>query len=101
MDDALSSKSCYGRAVARFRGTLFKYPGKGGWTFVAVPDDCAPPVTEGWGRTPVRATLNGVSWDTSVWRDTKTNRTLLPIPKKIHKGALGDGDEVVVDIGPR
>ncbi|MFN0099038.1 MAG: DUF1905 domain-containing protein, partial [Gemmatimonadaceae bacterium] len=40
-----------------FTATLFKYPGKGGWHFAPVPKRLAPPVTHGWGRTPVRATV--------------------------------------------
>lgn len=81
---------------AQFKATLFRYPGKGGWTFAPVPKRCAPPVTHAWGRTPVTATLDEVSWNTSVWRD-KTGRTLLAVPKHI-RGARGDGDRVTVTI---
>ncbi|MEO7713323.1 MAG: DUF1905 domain-containing protein [Gemmatimonadaceae bacterium] len=84
--------------TARYRpafiARLFKYPGKGGWTFAPVPEKCAPSVTHGWGRTPVRATVDGQSWSTSVWRG-KDGRTLLAIPKKLC-GTKGDGDRVRV-----
>lgn len=79
-----------------FTATLFKYPGKGGWHFAPVPERLAPPVTHGWGRTPVRATVQGHTWDTSVWRE-KSGRTLLAIPAKI-RGTLGDGDRVKVEL---
>lgn len=69
----------------QFSAKLFRYPGKGGWTFVDVPARLAPPVTHGWGRTPVRATVDGFSWDTSVWRN-KSGKTLLAIPKKARGG---------------
>jgi hypothetical protein len=85
--------------MARFKTTLFKYPGPGGWTFAKVPAKHAPPATHAWGRTPVRATVDGVSWDTSVWRD-KTHGCLLPVPKKV-RGAKGDGDTVKVSLAPR
>ena len=77
-----------------FEARLFRYPGKGGWTFAPVPDSHAPPVTEGWGRTPVIATVDGVRFETSVWRD-RSHGTLLPVPKKV-RGKKGDGDVVVV-----
>lgn len=77
-----------------FVSTLWQYPGAGGWVFAPVPDEFAPPVTHGWGRTPVRATVDGLSWKTSVWRG-KNGRTLLAVPKRI-RGAKGDGDEVHV-----
>ena len=77
-----------------FTARLFRYPGKGGWTFAPVPEQCAPPVTHGWGRTPVRATVDGQSWKTSVWRG-KDGRTLLAVPKRV-RGAKGDGDRVRV-----
>ncbi|CAM2010610.1 DUF1905 domain-containing protein [Acanthopleuribacter pedis] len=79
-----------------FEAELFRYPGKGGWTFAPVPDSHSPPVTHGWGRTPVTATVDGKSWETSVWRD-KSGQTLLPVPKKI-RGNKGDGDRVTVSL---
>jgi hypothetical protein len=82
-----------------FETTLMRYPGPGGWTFALVPDEHAPPVTAGWGRTPVTATVDGKTWETSVWRD-KTHGTLLPVPKQI-RGGKGDGDTVTVEIRPR
>ena len=77
-----------------FPARLIRYPGKGGWTFALVPPKYAPAVTHGWGRTPVRATVDGHSWQTSVWRG-KDGRTLLAVPKKV-RGAKGDGDRVRV-----
>lgn len=72
---------------AEFVSELIRFPGKGGWTFALVPAEHAPTETHGWGRTPVHATVDGASWDTSVWRE-KSGRTLLPVPKKIR----GDKD---------
>jgi hypothetical protein len=82
----------------RFKATLFRYPGPGGWTFAPVPDRHAPPVTEGWGRTPVLANVDGKSWETSVWRDKKLG-TLLPVPKRV-RGDKCDGDVVEVELRP-
>jgi hypothetical protein len=84
------------RYGGEFTSELFTYPGKGGWTFTAVPERFAPPVTEGWGRTPVEATVDGTTWSTSVWRE-KSGRTLLPVPKHV-RGAKGHGDRVRVRI---
>ncbi len=79
-----------------FRATLFRYPGKGGWTFAPVPDRYAPPVTHGWGRTPVTATVDDITWTTSVWRG-KDGRTLLAVPKHV-RGTKGEGDAVRVHL---
>jgi hypothetical protein len=81
-----------------FESKLFRYPGPGGWTFASVPDDLAPPVTHGWGRTPVRARVDGQEWETSVFRD-RTHGTLLPVPKRI-RGAKAHGDVVLVELLP-
>ncbi|HSQ32035.1 MAG TPA: DUF1905 domain-containing protein [Gemmatimonadaceae bacterium] len=80
-----------------FVAELWKYPGSGGWFFAPVPDEYAPPVTHAWGRSPVRATVDGHSWQTSVWRDTKTKRTLLAVPKRV-RGKKGRGDRVTVSL---
>lgn len=77
-----------------FSSTLFRTEGKGGWTFAPVPEHLAPPVTEGWGRTPVEATVDGRAWKTSVWRE-RSGRVLLPVPRAVRRGK-GDGDEVQV-----
>jgi hypothetical protein len=81
---------------ATFRAVLLRYPGKGGWTFAPVPARHAPPVTRGWGRTPVRATVDGRSWDTSVWRG-KDGQTFLPVPGRV-RGSKEHGDTVRVEI---
>jgi hypothetical protein len=80
----------------RFRATLWRYPGKGGWHFVTIPDQYAPRATHGWGRTPVHAIVNGHAWDTSVWCG-KDGRTVLAIPKAA-RGGKADGDSVQVEI---
>ena len=80
--------------TTRFTTTLFRIPGKGGWTFAPVPERHAPSVTHGWGRTPVIATVDDYQWKTSVWRE-KSGRTLLPVPKAARQGK-GDGDRVKV-----
>lgn len=82
--------------VTRFTTTLFRTEGKGGWHFAPVPEQHAPPVTQGWGMTPVVAVVDGYRWKTSVWRE-KSGRALLPVPKKA-RGAKGDGDSVRVEL---
>ena len=79
-----------------FETTLFRYPGKGGWTFAPIPKKYAPPVTRPWGRTPVNASVDGATWETSIWRDSKSDRSLLAVPARVRKGK-GDGDVVSVE----
>lgn len=79
-----------------FEAALSRVPGKGGWVFVTVPPEHAPAVTVGWGRTPVRATIDGRSWDTSVWRD-RSGRTQLAVPKSI-RGERDHTDTVAVTL---
>ncbi len=82
--------------TVRFTSKLFRVPGKGGWHFAPVPDRYAPPVTHGWGRTPVVATVDGHEWRTSVWRG-KDGRSLLAVPKAV-RGAKGHGDRVRIEL---
>ncbi|HEX6590070.1 MAG TPA: DUF1905 domain-containing protein [Longimicrobiales bacterium] len=82
------------RYTCTFESTLFRVPGPSGWVFAPVPAEHAPGVTVGWGRTPVTATVDGTTWDTSVWRE-KSGRTILAVPKRV-RGPKDDGD--VVDV---
>ncbi len=66
-----------------FDAILARIPGKGGLTYVLIPGTLAPPITHAWARTPIRASVDGVAWDTSVWR-AKTGEGFLPLPKHIH-----------------
>ncbi len=85
-----------GRYGGTFMAVLFKWSGPGGWHFAPVPERYAPPVTHGWGRTPVTATVDGHTWETSTWRE-KSGRTLLAVPKAV-RGTKGDGDRVRITI---
>jgi hypothetical protein len=42
------------------------------WILAAGPASRLVASTRPWGRTPVRAVVDGVSWNTSIWRDKKT-----------------------------
>ena len=79
-----------------FTARLVRYPGKGGWTFALIPKRVAPPVTRPWGRTPVRAVVDGTAWNTSIWRDSKSDGALLAVPARI-RGGKGHGDRVTVE----
>lgn len=82
-----------------FRAVLFRIPGKGGWTFAPVPPEEAPPAIAAWGRAPVRAAVDGLTWDTSVSHDRERG-PLLAVPAKVRRGK-GDGDEVEIQLAPR
>ena len=82
------------RRVGPFRTTLRRIPGKGGWTYISVPRQLTPPITRAWGRTPVRASIDGVEWDTSIWR-SKNGAGFLPIPKRT-RGDKEEGARVTI-----
>ncbi len=84
---------------ATFTGVLFRVDGPGGWTFVEVPAELAPDEVGAWGRTPVTATVDGASWDTSVWTE-RGGRVLLAIPKRRRAGKEA-GAAVTVTLRPR
>ena len=79
-----------------FVSRLVRYPGKGGWTFAPIPKRLVPPVTRPWGRTPVRAIVDGIAWNTSIWRDRKSEGALLAVPARIRR-QKGHGDSVTVE----
>jgi hypothetical protein len=82
--------------TVRFRGTLWRWAGPNAWTFVTVPDRCAPSHWLAWGRAPVSATVRGMTWRTSVWRG-KDGRVLLALPRRV-RGELTEGARVMVTL---
>jgi hypothetical protein len=79
-----------------FAATLVRWPGPGAWVFVRVPDDHSPDGHGAFGRVPIVATVDGRTWRTSVWWDSK-HRWLLAVPARV-RGGKDDGDEVEVEI---
>lgn len=77
-----------------FKTVLRRIRGKGGWTYVTIPKTLAPPITRAWARTPVRASIDGVEWETSIWR-AKTGEGFLPIPKRV-RGQKEEGTQVTI-----
>lgn len=65
-----------------FSAPLQRIDGKGGWYYVTVPPALTPDSAGAWGRLPVRAWVDDVAWDTSLWR-TRRGDGFLPIPKRI------------------
>lgn len=92
----MASRAKAGERRVSFEATLWRYPGKGGWHFAPVPPELAPTWTRGWGRTPVVATVDGHTWETSVWRG-KNGRVELAVPRHV-RGAKGEGDVVAVTL---
>ncbi len=79
-----------------FTAVLFRYEAPGGWTFAPVPPEVPLPAGLAWGRIPVMATVDGKTWETSVWRE-KTGRALLAVPSRV-RGAKRHGDVVSVTL---
>ena len=78
-----------------FTAQVYRHPGKGGWTFARIPSGVAPPITRGWGRTPVSAVVDGHQWQTSIWR-SKDGDSVLALPARV-RGTKSDGDTVTVE----
>ena len=79
-----------------FTSSLLQHSALGGWYFVSLPNDLSLEIRsqskhleEGWGRLKVNATVDGLSWNTSIWYDKKLGTYLLPIKAAIrHKKNL-------------
>ncbi|HKH72482.1 MAG TPA: DUF1905 domain-containing protein [Vicinamibacterales bacterium] len=77
-----------------FETTLRRIPGKGGWTYARIPKELTPPITRAWARTPVYASIDGIQWETSIWR-SKTGEGFLPVPKRV-RGTREEGTRVTI-----
>ena len=81
--------------------------GKGSWHFLTVPADAAVEIRlesaasgirRGFGSVRVAATIEGVTWRTSIFPQ-KSGGYILPIKAEIRrKAGVGEGDEVRVTL---
>ncbi len=81
--------------MTTFTATIWRWPAPNGVLMVTVPPEARPPVLAAFGRTPIRATVRGKTWPTSIF-GSKTYGAILLMPKKV-LGPLGEGDGVQVD----
>jgi len=79
-----------------FTATLVRWPGPSSWVFAAVPAEHAPDTAGPFGRVPVTATVDGMTWSTSVWRG-RDSGWLLAVPARVRRGK-DDGATVLVAI---
>ena len=85
-------------------GPLWLWSGEGGsWHFITVPEDLAGEIRAqslvhrgGFSSVRVEATINDVSWRTSVFPQ-KSGGYILPVKKEVRRRAdIAAGDEVTV-----
>ncbi len=89
-----------------FEAELWLYPGEAGWHFLTLPAAIADDIHEqnagasmAFGSIKVTAEIAGNSWQTSLFRDTKSASYLLPVKKTIRdKARISTGDMVPVRI---
>ena len=101
--------SCHTQPVTAsysFEAELWLYPGEAGWHFLTLPAAIADDIREqnagasmAFGSIKVTAEIAGNSWQTSLFRDTKSASYLLPVKKTIRdKARISTGDMVPVRI---
>ena len=85
---------------------LWLWNGEGGsWHFITIPEELAGEIRAqslahrgGFGSVRVEATLNGVTWRTSVFPQ-KSGGYILPVKKEVRRRAdIAAGDEVSLSL---
>lgn len=89
-------------AAHRFRATVWRYPGKGGWHFVTLPANVATVIrtlyghqARAYGSLAVSVTIGTTTWKTSLFPDKKSASYLLAIKEKVREEEqIGEGDRI-------
>jgi hypothetical protein len=85
---------------------LWLWSGEGGsWHFITVPEELSGAIRAeslarrgGFGSVRVEATINGVSWRTSVFPQ-KSGGYILPVKKEVRRRAeIAAGDDVTLTL---
>ena len=93
----------------RFDAELWMAEGPGSWHFVTVPGDVSddigargPGRRPGFGSVRVRATVDGMRWETSVFPDSKRGAYVLPVKRAVRRHAeVEAGDRITVALEVR
>jgi hypothetical protein len=89
-----------------FKAKIWVYEGPSPWHFVSLPSAESEEITReykfikrGWGSLPIKATIGGTSWETSIFPDRKRDAYLLPLKKEVRqKAGLVVEQEVTITI---
>lgn len=72
------------------------------WRFLPLPKKESAAIKKeyvrfarGFGSLPVTATINKVTWDTSIFYDSRSESYLLPLKAQVRKQAGIDDDDTV------
>ncbi len=96
------------RRTITVKAGIWQYQGSGAWYFITLPQDDADVIRElygrgarGFGSLRVKAVIGDVSWNTSIFPDSKSDSYVLPLKKEVRKQCnLHERDmvEVVIHI---
>lgn len=90
----------------QFKARIWRYPGKGGWHFVSLPQDLGIEIRaqfrdseEAWGRLKVKACIGRSEWRCAIWYDSKHKTYLLPLKASIREQEdLQEGKDCEVNL---
>ncbi|XOV94482.1 MAG: DUF1905 domain-containing protein [Bacteroidota bacterium] len=81
-----------GKIKYDFTTKMWRHNSTGGWYFVSLPKDLSKEIREhfqwqeeGWGRMKAFAGIGEMTWESSIWFDTKMDTYILPIKADIRK----------------
>lgn len=79
-------------ATYNFSAEVWLYQGNAPWHFVTLPKDLAVEIQSvfgdrerGWSSLPVTVTIGSSVWETSIFKDKKSESYLLPLKANIRK----------------
>ena len=89
--------------IFKLKSKVWRYPGMAGWHFLGVDKTNSATIKKiqagkprkGWGSIPVKVTLGGSEWRTSIFPD-KGGTYLLPLKAAVRKKEGILADDVVV-----
>jgi hypothetical protein len=84
-----------------FTSQLWVYDGDAAWHFITLPTDVAAEIRaissprRGFGSVRVKASIGEVTWNTSIFPDSKSGSFVLPVKKEVRtKNKITTGDKI-------